>query len=205
MSCLLRSGEQPSVSATLAFCTISCCLVKPHMACWVRRTLTYPNGELLVGMDCCIFHSSSLMAEICAVWILAVSCKCLINIWMIAHSKTLKCILHFLLPFNDWRRPPVLSDTHTNAASQKMSCVRWAKVIQCVFWPHKIYKCIYSKVSLQSKAGLSKSEQSHLCCKLNNMHVKCCWGSAGALYRFFVLELCQASQGTWGQYWKAGA
>lgn len=109
------------------FCTVICCFVKPHMACWVWKTLSRAKFELLVGMDYFIFHSSSIMAEICGVLPVAVSCKFLLKMTMISHLKTLKCISYFLLPFKNQSRP-ILSDMHRNAVSQKLSCIKWAKV-----------------------------------------------------------------------------
>lgn len=105
--------------------TVMCCFAKPHVARWVWRTLSCTEGELLVGTDCCIFHSSSLMAEVCAVSLLAVSCKLLLNISMVSHLKTLKCIPHFLLSFKNQRTLSYLMRT-MNAVSQKLSCIRWA-------------------------------------------------------------------------------
>lgn len=65
----------------------------------------------LVGLYFSIFHSSpSLMAQICAVSLPAVSCVCLLNTSLVLFLKTPKCLLQLLLSLKD-NKPPVLTNT----------------------------------------------------------------------------------------------
>lgn len=79
----------------------------PRVSCWW-------------GMDCCVFYSFSLMAEICAVSLLAASCMFLLNILMVSYLGPLKCILHYC-PSRK-QKTPVLSDRHINTPWDRKCC-----------------------------------------------------------------------------------